>query len=330
MRHAFLRHLALSLFVVMLLGACHGRDNDSQPGGRTPEAAVQSSVNLLKAGNFSGFWKHALPPADYATLRADWQRHQQSQPAVTAQDRARFSATMQQLTAPGAQARLYAELQPKLTRMQQQYQDQLPVLLKVGEALLKNRVAQNPQLTAAQKAQASSVLDVLGPWAQQAPWFDLARAKQAIGVTVATARTLALQSPDQLRAMDFDTAMGKYAQGFAGLRQLLAIYGLSIDDALNSVRLTQLSRSHGHAVVKIDYSLLGKPLSTESSLVEQDGRWYSEDLLNHLRASAQAPGAPAGSASAAAAASVATATVAAVPGPVAGTPPAARSVAAKD
>lgn len=329
MRYSHLRHLALSLFVV-LLGACHGRDSDSQPGGRTPEAAVQSSVNLLKAGNFSGFWKHALPPADYATLRADWQRHQQRQPAVTAQDRARFSATMQQLTAPGAQARLYAELQPKLTRMQQQYQDQLPVLLKVGEALLKNRVAQNPQLTAAQKAQTSSVLDVLEPWAQQAPWFDLAKAKQAIGVTVTSARTLALQSPDQLRAMDFDTAMGKYAQGFAGLRQLLAIYGLSIDDTLNSVRLTQLSRSHGHAVVKIDYSLLGKPLSTESSLVEQDGRWYSEDLLNHLRVSSQAPGAPAGSASAAAAASVATAPVAAVPGPVAGTPPAARAVAAKD
>ena len=312
MRYSHLRHLALSLFVVLLLGACHGRDNDSQPGGRTPEAAVQSSVNLLKAGNFSGFWKHALPPADVATLRVDWQRHQQSQPAVTAQDRARFSATMQQLTAPGAQARLYAELQPKLTRMQQQYQDQLPVLLKVGAALLKSRVAQNPQLTAAQKVQASSVLDVLEPWAQQAPWFDLARAKQAIGVTVTSARTLALQSPDQLRAMDFDTAMGKYAQGFAGLRQLLAIYDLSIDDTLNSVRLTQLSRSHGHAVVKIDYSLLGKPLSTESRLVEQDGRWYSEDLLNRLRARA-----PAGSASAT------TTPVAVVAGP-------ARAAAAKD
>ena len=322
MRHAFLRHLALSLLAALALSACHGKYNDSQPGGRTPTAAVQSSVNLLKAGNFSGFWKHALPPADYLTLRTGWQRHQQSQPAVTAQDRARFSATLQQLTAPGAQARLYAELQPKLSRMQQQYQDQLPVLLKVGEALLKSRVAQNPQLTAAQKAQASSVLDVLGPWAQQTDWFDLARAKQAIGVTVVTARALALQSPDQLRAMDFDTAMGKYAQGFAGLRQLLAIYGLSIDDTLNSVRLTQLSRSYGHAVVKIDYTLLGKPLSTESSLVEQDGRWYSEDLLNNLRAATQAADAPAGSAS--------VAPVAVVPGPVAGTPAAARAAATKD
>ena len=322
MRHSRLRHLALSLFAALLLGACHGRDSDSRPGGRTPEAAVQSSVNLLKAGNFTGFWQHALPPADLATLRAEWQRHQQSQPAITAQERARFSAIMQQLTAPGAQARLYAELQPKLTRTQQQYQDQLPVLLKVGEALLKSRVVQNPQLTAAQKAQVNSVLDVLEPWAQQAPWFDLARAKQAIGVTVATARTLALQSPDQLRAMDFDTAMGKYAQGFAGLRQLLAIYGLSIDDALDSVRLTQLSRGHGHAVVRIDYTLLGKPLSTESSLIEQDGRWYSEDLLHNLRAAARTPAA-AGNASAA------TATVADAPGPLAGIPPAARSASAK-
>jgi hypothetical protein len=35
--------------------------------------------------------------------------------------------------------------------------------------------------------------------------------------------------------------------------------------------------------VRIDYTLLGKPLSTESNLIEQDGRWYSEDMLQNVR-----------------------------------------------
>jgi hypothetical protein len=81
--------------------------------------------------------------------------------------------------------------------------------------------------------------------------------------------------------------MVKYATGYAGVKQLLAIYGLSIDDTLNSVRFTPVSTSNGRAVVRVDYSLLGKPLSTESKMVEESGRWYNEDLLQNARRSHQ-------------------------------------------
>src|SRR6185437_11738000 len=74
MRIPFLRHVALALFAALLLGACHGKDAASQPGGSSPVAAVQASIDLVKAGDFNGLWKHALPPADYANLRADWSR----------------------------------------------------------------------------------------------------------------------------------------------------------------------------------------------------------------------------------------------------------------
>src|SRR6185312_15282036 len=253
-----------------------GKDAASQPGGSSPVAAVQASIDLVKAGDFNGLWKHALPPADYANLRADWSRHEQDQRPITAEDRAKFNETMQRLTGPDAENKLYAELQPKLAAMEQQYKDQLPVLISVGEALAKNAVAQSRDLTPTQKTQASDALDVITPWAQQTPWFDPAKARQAIGVAVTTARKL-----------DLDTVMGKYSIGYGGLKQLLAIYGLSVDDTLNSIKLSELSNSNGHAVVKIDYTLLGKPLSTESKLVQENGRWYSEDMLANVRKSHQ-------------------------------------------
>jgi uncharacterized protein YaiI (UPF0178 family) len=303
MRPFSLRHALLPLLASLLLSACHGKDEAAQPGGSTPEAALQASVDLLKAGDFNGLWKHALPPADYANLRTDWSHHQQDPQPITAEDRARFNETMQKLTEPDAETKLYAELQPKLSSMQQQYKDQLPVLISVGEALVKSGISQSKTLSDVQKAQANSVIDVLAPWAQQTTWFDQAKAKQAVGVAVATARKLDLKTPEQLRTMDFDTSMGKYSTGYAGLKQLLAIYGLSVDDTLNSIKLTPVSSSNGHAVVRVDYTLLGKPLSTESKLVQQDGRWYSEDMLDnarkaHLQAS-QRPETPAGNASSA-------------------------------
>jgi len=307
MRLPTLSSTLLPLFIALVLTACHGKDDASQPGSSTPEGAVQASVELLKAGDFNGLWKHALPPADYATMRADWHQLVQNPQPVTAEDRARFNQALHELTAPDAENKLYAELQPKLTTMEQQYKDQLPVLVSVGEALLKNGVAQNKTLTVEQKTQANAVLDVLTPWAQQTPWFDQAKAKQAVGIAVTTARKLDLKSPEQVRTMDFDTTMAKYSVGFAGAKQLLGIYGLSVDDTLNSIKVTPIDNSNGHARVKIDYTLLGKPLSTESKLVQQDGRWYSEDMLNNVREShrqlTEQRSHPAGSVSAPAAAS---------------------------
>jgi hypothetical protein len=287
------RYVLLSLLAALLLSACHDKDDVAQSGGSTPEAALQGSVDLLKAGDFNHLWKHALPPADYATMRADWSRQAQNRPPITAEDRVKFNETVQKLTAPDAEQKLYAEVRPKLTSMEQQYKDQLPVLISIGQALAKSRIAQNTNLTEEQKTQLNGALDVLGPWAQQTAWFDPAKTKQAIGVAVTTARKLDLKSLDQLRAMDFDATMAKYSTGFAGVRQLLAVYGLSIDDTLDSIKLTPLSSSKGHAVVKVDYTLLGKPLSTESKMVLQDGRWYAEDLLDNVRESHRRLGAQA-------------------------------------
>ena len=302
MRVPTLRYALLPLLAALALTACHSKDDPSQPGGSTPASAVQSSVELIKSGDFNGLWRHTLPPADYATLRADWASQQKMQPPVTDQDRARFNDTMQQLTGPDAENKLYAELQPKLAMMESKYKDQIPVLISVGEAMMKNTVAQSKSVTTEQKTQVNAALDVLGPWAQQAPWFDAAKAKQTVGIAVDTARKLDLKSADQLRAMDFDTTMTKYAIGYAGLKQLLSNYGLSVDDTLDSVKITELENSNGHARVKIDYTLLGKPLSSESKLVRVDNRWYSEDMVNNVRQAHQRLTQPASAASSAPAA----------------------------
>lgn len=291
MRSPSARNLLLPFCVVLLLSACHS----NEPGGSTPVAAIEGTVDQLQANDFNKLLKHALPPADYANLRADWQKHEQDANPITPEDRVKFSAMVQKFTAPDAEKELYSELQPKLTAMQQQYSDQLPVLLKMSTAFLKNGVAQNQRLSAAQKVQAESMLDVLGPWVEKTPWFDQAKAKQAVTVTVATARKLDLKSPEQLRTMDFDTAMTKYSVAFVGAKQLLQIYGLSLDDTLKSVKVSEVSRDKDRAVVKISYTLLGKPLASESTVVRENGRWYSEDLLNNVRSSHTQVEAPAAS-----------------------------------
>ena len=273
---------SLLLLAMLALVACHNKEEASvaTPGGATPEAAVEQSVTLIKNGDFDGFWKHALPPADYANMRADWTHANPNQRPITDDDRARFTQAVQQLTAPDAETKLYDQLKPKLAQMDAQYHDQLPVMIGIGQAIISTGIAQNKTMTEPQKQQARDVLNVLLPWAQQTPWFDQGKAKQAVGVAVVTTRQLDLKSADQLQNMDFDTAMKKYSVAYGGIKQLLTIYGLSVDDTLNSVKVTTVSQDNNQAHVKIDYTLLGKPLSSDSQLVQVDGRWYSQDLIN--------------------------------------------------
>jgi hypothetical protein len=276
---------SLLLLATLVLVACHNKEEASTaPGGDTPEAAVQQSVTLIKNGDFAGFWQHALPPADYANVRADWKLQRPDQKPITDDERARFTLAIQQLTAPDAETQLYEQLKPKLVQMDQQYHDQLPVMIGIGQAILTTGIAQSKTMTETQKQEARDALTVLLPWAQQTPWFDQDKAKQSVTVLVTTTRQLNLKSPDQLQNMDFDTAMKEYSIAWGGIKQLLGIYGLSVDDTLNSVKVTIVSVDHDHAQVKIDYTLLGKPLTTTSQLVQVDGRWYSQDMINNARA----------------------------------------------
>jgi hypothetical protein len=311
MRRLRLRSFLFVACAALALGACHDKDQQqaAASGGETPEAAVQQSVNLIKSGDFEGFWKHALPPADYATFQLDWSKPDPDRAPLTDEQRAEFNKNYAAWTEADAENKRYAELKPKLVQLSQQYRDQLPVMIGIVQQIAKTGVEQDKSMTETQKAQANAIVDTLAPWVQQAPWFDQDKARQSVAIVVDTARKLNLKSADELRTMDFVTAMQKYSIGYQGLKQALNLYGLSLDQTWDSIKLSTIENANGHARVKIDYLLLGKPLSTESALILLDGRWYSEDLLKnardtHARLSQPAPAATATPAPAPAASTV--------------------------
>jgi hypothetical protein len=76
---------------------------------------------------------------------------------------------------------------------------------------------------------------------------------------------------------------------------MLALYGLPLDQALASARVVPLEYHPPYARVRIEYQLAGTPLSMESTLVQQNGRWYDQDLLESVRQAHRTLAAPAAS-----------------------------------
>ena len=283
MHAPFFRRL-LPCLALFALTACQSREHVANAAAsQSPEAAVQQSIALVRAGDFAGFWQHALPPHDYAMLRQDWGQSRVGEAPLTDAERTRIDTALRQLAAPDAASTLDAQLQPWLAEAQVRYGDQLPLLVSIGRALAGKAIEEDWRLTDTQKRHATALLEALGPWAQQAPWFDPVRARQAVGVVVATARELDLRDARSLRAMDFDQAMRSYAIAFHGLERMLALYGLPLDEALASARVVPLEYHPPYARVRVEYQLLGTPLAMESTLVQQNGRWYDQDLLESVR-----------------------------------------------
>jgi len=244
----------------------------------TPEASVAAAVKALRDNNLGALFAASLPAGEYAKFKADWNKDINSEP-VTEEDRKQFTETMNKLTAPGAEDKMFAEIKPQLDEFDKQ-QAQLPMMIAMGQGFAQSAIQQNKDLNDAQKQQISQLLDATAKWAQTTKFTDAALVKSAIAVICKTARDLNLKSVDEARALTYEQGMQKAGIVLGGVKQVLAVYGLNMDKALDSVKVQTVATTGDTAKVKISYTAFDTPFSTESELVRVDGKWYGKDAID--------------------------------------------------
>jgi hypothetical protein len=264
------------------------------PPASGPDATIMASVRALRANNIGALLDNALPPAELAKVKAEWNTEMNKDP-VTDEDRRKFAEQMTKLMAPGAEDKLYAEAEPQLKQFEAQSAQQMPMMIAMGQGFIQSAIQQNKDLTEPQKQQTVALIDATAKWAQTAKFTDPAFAKQAIGVICKTARDVNLKTIDEARALTYDQAMQKAGIAIGGFKQLLAIYGLSMDKALDSVKVETVNASADAAKVKVSYTAFDQPFSTESDLLKVDGKWYSKQAVEQWKKAQLAKIAPSAS-----------------------------------
>jgi hypothetical protein len=249
------------------------------PVATGPDATIMTTVRALRANNIAAVLNNALPPAELAKIKADWNKEMTKDP-VTDEDRRKFAEQMTKLTAPGAEDKLFAEAEPQLKQFEQQSAQQMPMMIAMGQGFIQSAIQQSKDLTEPQKQQTVALIDATAKWAQTAKFTEPALAKQAIAVVCKTARELNLKTIDEVRALNYDQAMQRAGIGLGGFKQLFAVYGLSMDNALDSVKAETVSTSADAAKVKVSYTAFGQPFTTESDLLKVDGKWYSKQAVD--------------------------------------------------
>jgi hypothetical protein len=270
----------LALFVV----ACN-KEQSGAPvaavNANTPDATIRRNVELLKAGDLGNLMQNALPPADFAELKAEWGK---DRTPPTDEERQKFADTMARLTAPDADKTIYAELEPELKQFDAQYQQQMPMYVAMGSGWLQGMVQQNKDLSEADKQQGVAAINALAAWVQKTRFTEPESVKKVLAIATRAARDLNLKTLDEVHALTFDASMQKAHVAMFAFKDALNVYGFSVDKTLDSVKPEVVSTDGKVATVKVGYTLLDTPLSMTTQMVNVDGRWYSKDTIERVKA----------------------------------------------
>lgn len=286
--------LAVALAATLALSACKDKEAQVEQGAtaaiaataESPHAAIEAVAQSLRAGNLKAILEATVPPARMVQVRGEWLEEMKSKP-ITDEDRTKFAEQMDKLTAADAEEKMWAELEPTFNEKKAEVQMQMPMMIGFGRGMLASTIEQNAELSAQQKAQSVAALDAFVGWAQNANFMDADLAKKSIGIVCATARELDVKTLDALHALDFDQALAKGDIAFTGLKKLLDVYGLSMNQTFESVKAETVTQKGDDAKVKVNFNLLGKPLDYEADMVHYEGRWYGKEILSELQKNAQ-------------------------------------------
>jgi hypothetical protein len=191
---------------------------------------------------------------------------------------------MAKLTAPNAEQQMYAELEPQLVKFETEMAAQIPMMIGMGQGFAAQAIAANEKLDEEQKKQATEAVAATAVWLQTVPWADRDVLKRAIGKAVSTAREIDLPTMEKARSLEFEQAMGKAGIAFQGVKEILALYGLSIDAIFDSVNAEEVSQTENLATVRVKFKLFDKALWHDTQMTRVDGRWYGKDTVEQIAA----------------------------------------------
>ena len=278
-----LKLLAVMGLSLLALSACTINKNEA---AKDPAVAAKDLAVAIHDNDFDRLSHIMVPPDLYAKLEARYKDEAAKKPAPTAEDEAQFKANfIDKYTAPGAEDKLFAQLQPQLAQMG----PQIPMGVAMMSGMAGQSIDQNAKMSPAEKTQANAVLTAITKWATTAPLADPEKAKQAIKVVVGTARDLKLTTLDAMQKLSFSEMMQKAGIAAGGLRKTLAVYGFDTDKMLDSVKAEKKSETGDTAVVTVSYTLLDTPVTADVNMIKRDGRWYSADLVKSVEDSLAKP-----------------------------------------
>ncbi len=262
--------------IVALLQACGGDSSSSSASSAlakldtsTPDGSLMSVVESIKHNDIKSLMKASMSTEMYDKAVAEFENAKMS---PSESDKAQFAQMMGMLTSDGAVDQLMAMATPQL----EQARAQLPMLLMMGKGMASSAIQASPDIPADQKDTATKAVNAVMDFVSDNDILSEEVTRKAISAAVATAKSLNMKSLDELQNMSFDDAMIKAGLVMGGVKNVMGAYGISLDDVLNSIDVSDVQTNGDNATMKMAYEFLGETFNQDVKMVKKDGKWVAE------------------------------------------------------
>lgn len=279
--------MSVSLTALLLLAAC-GRTPQELPGAATePAAAVRQLAMHLRNNDLAGYARAAVPPAQYAALETAWAQGHSRWPLSDLPLDEKLPALLAALSEKNAEQQLRRAFKAQLEGQAASVRQAAHSLELFGVQYITHQGDYSP----AQRAHYVQLVAALSGWAQAAPLSDPTLAQSAITTLTTAARATGLDSVQAFQQAGMTASLQRLGPFAAALKQVLASYGLRLDDSIDQLRTGLVTQQGEQATVRVQYPLAGTELDLQVMLVRRDGHWYPAQTLaevDALLAAAQA------------------------------------------
>lgn len=282
--------LYLALAAAALLAACRG--NAELPGAATePAAAVRQLAQYLHDDDLVGYARAAVPPAQYAELETAWAQGHSRWPLTELPLDDKLPELLAALADKDAEARLQRAFKAQFAGQAAGVRQAAHSLGLFGVQYITHQ----GDYSEAERVHYVQLVKALSEWAQAAPLSDPKLATTTITTLARAARATALDSDEAFGQAGMSASLQRLGPFIRAAKQVLAGYGLVLDDSLAQLRTGLVEQKGDQATVRVQYPLAGKELDLEVQLQRRQGHWYLartltevEALLSAARAAEQA------------------------------------------
>ncbi len=263
--------------IIALLQACGG---DSASGSSaanviakldtsTPDGALMSVVESIKHNDVKALMQASMSQEMFDKAVAEFENAKMS---PSESDKAQFAQMMGLLTADGAVDQLMAMAAPQL----EQAREQLPMMLMMGKGMASSAIQASADIPPEQKDTATKAVNAVMDFVGENDILSEEVTRKAISAAVATAKSLNMKSLDELQNMSFDDAMAKAGIVMGGVKNIMGAYGISLDDVLGSIDVSDVQTSGDTATMKMAYKFLGETFKQDVKMIKKDGKWIAD------------------------------------------------------
>lgn len=261
----------LSVCAVALLGAACKRDSAPLPGAATePAATVRQLAQYLHDNDLPGYARASVTPAQYAALETAWAQGHSHWPLTDLPLDEKLPDLLGALSEPGAEQKLQRAFRA-------QFEGQAASVRQAAHSLGLfgvQYITHQGDYTPAERDHYVQLVNVLSGWAQSAPLSDAKLARTNIGTLTTAARATGLGSAQAFQDAGMSGSLQRLVPFAAALKQVLASYGLALDESVAQMRTGLVSQDGDNALVRVQYPLAGKDVDLQVALVRRDGHWY--------------------------------------------------------